>query len=360
MAQYPKELEDLIQEYLTDGIITAKEREVLLKKAESLGLDRDEVDLYIDAQQQKADQAVDSAVKKQRGQTCPFCGGSIPMLADKCPHCGQTITPEASGELTEIIDKLEEALVEFKSGKDLKKHKANVERYMRKAEMYYGSNPKIQTLVAQVKAEAEAAEKQAKSEEKKKTIMNLLKKFWWVLLIVILILIAVISNAIDESNAKNDPTTNATVCAQQISEALKADEPDKAMNLYNGFDGSKFDLKNSLNDIFNYYVEKNNADKAAFIFNEHYKYDLKNGVYKEKIAEIYLKEGEYEKAGQILDDASMDNLPLFVKIVKQMKKDGVDKDEIKVYVTTLEGQADHYGGSQHKEAYKEALEPLVK
>ena len=49
----PQELDDLIKEYLTDGIISAKERLVLLNKAQALGLNVDEVDLYIDAQQQK-------------------------------------------------------------------------------------------------------------------------------------------------------------------------------------------------------------------------------------------------------------------------------------------------------------------
>ena len=48
------EIEKLIKEYLTDGIISEKERKVLLRKAEAMGLDVDEVDLYIDAQQQKA------------------------------------------------------------------------------------------------------------------------------------------------------------------------------------------------------------------------------------------------------------------------------------------------------------------
>lgn len=34
----PQELDDLIQEYLTDGIISAKERQVLLNKAQAMGL----------------------------------------------------------------------------------------------------------------------------------------------------------------------------------------------------------------------------------------------------------------------------------------------------------------------------------
>lgn len=50
---YAKEFEDLLKEYLTDGVISTQERQVLLKKAQKLGYDVDEVDLYIDAQLQK-------------------------------------------------------------------------------------------------------------------------------------------------------------------------------------------------------------------------------------------------------------------------------------------------------------------
>ena len=140
----PEELNALIQEYLTDGVFTDKERQVILNKAEKLGLDRDEIDLYLDAQVQKIDQQTDAAVRKQKGKTCPYCGASIPQLTDKCPHCGEYITAEANQELQEIFDNLEEALVDLKSGKDIAKNKATVERYARKAKMYYGSNPKIQ------------------------------------------------------------------------------------------------------------------------------------------------------------------------------------------------------------------------
>ena len=172
----PQELDDLIKEYLTDGIISAKERQVLLNKAQALGLNVDEVDLYIDAQQQKADQAVAAAVNKRRGKTCPYCGSSIPELTDKCPNCGGNITPEASKELEEIIEHLESALVNFKSGEDVDKSKAEVERYVRKARMYYGNNPKIQRLLDEVEAESEAAETEAKKNAKKKFWLNIIEK----------------------------------------------------------------------------------------------------------------------------------------------------------------------------------------
>jgi hypothetical protein len=73
MANYPKELLDLVQEYLTDGVITAKERQVLLNKANALGVDPDEFDLYIDAQVQKLQNAAADAAQQQKGRLCPFC-----------------------------------------------------------------------------------------------------------------------------------------------------------------------------------------------------------------------------------------------------------------------------------------------
>lgn len=177
----PQELDDLIKEYLTDGIISTKERQVLLNKAQALGLNVDEVDLYIDAQQQKADQAVAAAMNKRRGKTCPYCGSSVPELTDKCPNCGSNITPEASEELEDIFEHLESALVNFKSGEDVEKNKAEVERYVRKARMYYGNNPKIQRLLDEVETESEAA----KVDAKKRFWLDLIRRNNQIVIIVV-------------------------------------------------------------------------------------------------------------------------------------------------------------------------------
>ena len=167
----PEELDALIQEYLTDGVLTDKERQVILRKAEGMGLDRDEIDLYLDAQVQKIDQQTDAAARKQKGKQCPYCGGNIPLLTDKCPSCGQFINPQASEELKEIIDNLEEALVDLKSDGDFSRSKATVERYIRKAKLYYSNNPKIKPLLAEVEAEIEMASsnkaERLRSEERK-------------------------------------------------------------------------------------------------------------------------------------------------------------------------------------------------
>ena len=169
--------------------------EVILKKAEKMGIDRDEIDLYLDAQVQKIDQASDAAVRRQKGKACPYCGGSVPQLADKCPHCGENITVEASKELQEILDNLEEALVDLKSGNDIERSKATVERYARKAKLYYSNNPKIKILLSEIETEMLAAEKKAKSIKRKDTLTNVSKTilfnkwFWGALPLIIGILL---------------------------------------------------------------------------------------------------------------------------------------------------------------------------
>jgi len=204
----PEELQALIDQYLTDGVLTDKERQVILRKAEGMGLDRDEIDLYLDAEVQKIDQATDAAVRKQKGKTCPYCGGSVPQLTDKCPHCGQNITPEASSELQEIFDNLEEALVQLKSGKDIHTSKATVERFARKAKMYYGNNPKVQKLLSEIETETIDAENMAKANARKSAVIQFLLNHKVLIFqaIVILAIFLGIKSCIDSNDRKEKET----------------------------------------------------------------------------------------------------------------------------------------------------------
>ena len=228
----PEELNALIQQYLTDGVLTDKERQVILNKAEKMGLDRDEIDLYLDAEVQKIDQQTDAAVRKQKGKTCPFCGGSVPQLTDKCPHCGENITPEASSELQEIFDNLEEALVDFKSGKDIAKSKATVERFMRKAKMYYGNNPKIQKLLEDVEMESLEAENVAKANARKNTFVKILTYNWKITAAVILAVLIGIFMLFHESDEDKIARYEAQIenLSEEVSELVDDGNLDKANN----------------------------------------------------------------------------------------------------------------------------------
>lgn len=207
----PEELSVLIQQYLTDGVLTDKERQVILKKAEGMGLDRDEVDLYLDAEVQKLDMETDAAVRRQKGKQCPYCGAPIPQLADKCPECGQYITPEATKELEEILDNLEEALVNMKSQKDFDRNKAIVERYERKARMYYSNHPKIKVLLTEVDAEMDIAEKRVKSLQRSESIKSFFTNPWTygALFIILTILVIVFFIYMTNKTAKEEGEDSA-------------------------------------------------------------------------------------------------------------------------------------------------------
>ena len=296
----PQELDDLIKEYLTDDIISAKERQVLLNKAQALGLNVDEVDLYIDAQQQKADQAVAAAVNKRRGKTCPYCGSSIPELTDKCPNCGGNITPEASNELEEIIEHLESALVNFKSGEDVDKSKAEVERYVRKARMYYGNNPKIQRLLDEVEAESEAAETEAKKNAKKKFWLNIIEKNKKFVLIAIAV-ISVFGYIWYESTAQE----------RKEAEWRQAYQEEKATKNANDLTY----VQNTAKEV-NDFLEKDQIDKAANALtmceasglgNPLQDNDQATSLYKSLVANVvdaYLDKGKKKKAQNLVISCS--------------------------------------------------------
>ena len=307
----PEELKALIQQYLTDGVLTDKERQVILNKAEKMGLDRDEIDLYLDAEVQKIDQQTDAAVRNQKGKTCPFCGGSVPQLTDKCPHCGENITPEASKELQEIFDNLEEALVDFKSGKDIAKSKATVERFMRKAKMYYGNNPKIQKLLAEVEMESAKAEKVAKANARKNTFVKILTYNWKITAAVILAVLIGIFMLFHESDEDKLAKDEAKIekLFEEVSELVDDGNLDKANNKL-------------VNTIF----VKGIRERGTSYIVEYY-----DPIYL-KVIKAYINHGNYEAAeelalsyrGKIGNDLSWVDAPTYIYLRSLYEKEGRD------------------------------------
>ena len=305
----PEELNALIQQYLTDGVLTDKERQVILNKAEKMGLDRDEIDLYLDAEVQRIDQQTDAAVRKQKGKTCPFCGGSVPQLTDKCPHCGENITPEASKELQEIFDNLEEALVDFKSGKDIAKSKATVERFMRKAKMYYGNNPKIQKLLEEVEMESTKAEKVAKANARKNTFVKILTYNWKItaaVILAVLIGIFMLFHKSDEAKIED--------LFEEVSELVEDGNLDKAKNKLVNTTFLKGIREQGTDEIIKYY-------DAIYL----------------KVIKAYINQGNYEAAeelalsykGKIDNDFTWSHAPTYKYLRNLYKKEGRDFSALK-------------------------------
>ena len=324
MTNYPKELLDLVQEYLTDGVITAKERQVLINKAMTLGVDPNEFDLYIDAQEQKQQPASAEAAKQQKGRMCPFCQASLPMFADKCPECGGNITPEASKEVEELINTLENALVSFKAAAENKKDtfnmnsnkqalkslqdmknvfsgkglaatkdttnqvyatkKAEVERYIRKAKMYYNNNKTVNYLVAEVETAIADSEKSIAAAKKNKT--NIIASIVGALILFYACFFAFVDFRSTEE--KEDDFVQEVVELVNSGALAKADQMLTSHNIPEGFSGKGSGKEEYPDDIVKKYDAAFLAIVNAYLNNNNYDAaEAMAGSYKSKINNIY-------------------------------------------------------------------------
>lgn len=370
----PEELDQLIQEYLTDGVLTDKERAVILRKAEGMGLDRDEIDLYLDAQVQKIDQATDAVVRRQKGKQCPYCGGSVPLLTDKCPHCGENITAEASSELQEIFDNLEDALVNLKSGKDVHASKATVERFARKAKMYFGNNPRVQKLLDEIKEETERAEKKVEKRARVETF----KKHAVLYTIIIIAVIGLIGLGIYrgvETMTKEPDVTDPAICQKAMTDAIERGDLKKASlyldrflkanyieeatyeersDVLKGVQSSMFDLGMAL--IKNGDVTKGLSIKEMIDVSG----TFDQGELLEKAAfEKYMEIGDYENAEQLRHFWSYDFKEYFdflCKCIDRMKEKG-EIDKAKSFIIKKVG---FFSEADKKDEYAEWRQENVK
>lgn len=90
---YSKELEELIESVLADGVITDQERAVLRKRAQASGEDPDEVMIVVEGRLAKMKKEA-KPTKEKRGNVvyCPNCGAIIEAGAVKCKECGYVFT----------------------------------------------------------------------------------------------------------------------------------------------------------------------------------------------------------------------------------------------------------------------------
>lgn len=120
------ELKKLIDAAMADGIITSKEREVITRKAAALGMDADEVDVYLDAEIQKAELAADVAKRDKIGPVCPQCGKQVPPLTLKC-DCGYEFTTNHQISSVQILSEKIEKILEKPLPNDDKERKEEIE-----------------------------------------------------------------------------------------------------------------------------------------------------------------------------------------------------------------------------------------
>jgi hypothetical protein len=86
------EIENLINMALADGEVTDKERGIILRKAESLGIDKDEVEMILDGKIALYNKQANTLVTQKNNKEgdikkCPACGAIVKSFNTKCVDC---------------------------------------------------------------------------------------------------------------------------------------------------------------------------------------------------------------------------------------------------------------------------------
>ena len=122
------ELEQLVDVALADGVITDKERSVLMRKAQEAGIDPDEFEMILDAKlhnlKKKEAEAVPAPkpnAKYGEVRKCPGCGAMVSAFTTTCPECGfEFNNVEAVKSANTLFEKLQ--ALEMEKARELAKH----------------------------------------------------------------------------------------------------------------------------------------------------------------------------------------------------------------------------------------------
>lgn len=117
---YSEEIEKLIEMALMDGELTEKEKQVLFKKAEALGVDLDEFEMVLEAklyekqQSMKPEKSETTAAPKSDKfgdiKKCPACGSMVQSFQTKCIDCGNEFSNiEANASINKLFQMLNDA-----------------------------------------------------------------------------------------------------------------------------------------------------------------------------------------------------------------------------------------------------------
>ena len=116
---FSKELENLIQATLEDGVLEEYEKAALAKRAQNEGVDITELEIYINSLLQRRSRELENEKKARReqaekekreafGRKCPNCGAQVPPLVLRC-ECGYEFSGQKQVSSVQILsDKIQE------------------------------------------------------------------------------------------------------------------------------------------------------------------------------------------------------------------------------------------------------------
>lgn len=100
------EIEKLIELSMVDGQISEKERNVIIRKGQALGVSEDEIEITLDAIFFKHN-GRQNKEKIGNIKTCPACGSSIKSMTSSCENCGHEFrNVDANQSIAELLNKI--------------------------------------------------------------------------------------------------------------------------------------------------------------------------------------------------------------------------------------------------------------
>ena len=118
---YNEKLENLIEMALMDGELTEKEKQVLFKNAEKMGVDLDEFEMVLEAKlfekqksiEQEKPKTTEAAPKSDKFgdvKKCPACGSMVQSFQIKCIDCGHEFSNiQSNTSINKLFEMLNDA-----------------------------------------------------------------------------------------------------------------------------------------------------------------------------------------------------------------------------------------------------------
>ena len=185
------ELEQLINYALEDGVLTDKERSVLMRKAQAAGADLDEFEMILDAKLHEVQKTAAAVAPKSNSnkhgevRKCPACGAMVSAFSTRCSECGfEFNNVEANKSANTLFEKLQ--ALEMEKARELAKHEESKNKQLMALSEHHNSGGTLTKIFADSKAQNEerddlihTLEKEARQIERKymDAKINMIKVF---------------------------------------------------------------------------------------------------------------------------------------------------------------------------------------
>lgn len=132
---YDEQIENLISAALADGMLTEKEKQILFKRAQSMGIDLDEFEMVLDSrlatmnkeQKEKSEASAPKSDKFGDVRKCPACGAILQSFQTTCPECGYEFKNIQSVQSAQkLFDQLQ--AVELRKSEKISQHEIEKQR----------------------------------------------------------------------------------------------------------------------------------------------------------------------------------------------------------------------------------------